>query len=187
MLNPSTRPHAPLRPCPSLARGVWRRVLHILLGVLLALGMSTAAAESLLRPAQLAVIVNTDDPSSMEVAEYYLRARDIPRRNLLRVSIPGSPPRLTVEQFEALKEQLEPLLRPDLEAMVLVWTTPYAVACNSITSALSLGFDAEQCADGCAAGRLSPYFDGKARGSFMIWASAPACCCRPRMWTWPSR
>lgn len=128
--------------------------------------MSTAAAESMLRPAQLAVIVNTDDPSSMEVAEYYLRARDIPRRNLLRVSIPGSPPRLTVEQFETLKEQLEPQLRPDLEAMVLVWTTPYAVACNSITSALSLGFDAEQCADGCAAGRLSPYFDGKARRPF---------------------
>ena len=137
-----------------------------MIGVLL-ISMATAGvAESTLRPRDLAVVVNTDDPGSVEVAGDYLRLRRIPERNLLRVSIPGSPSRLTLAQFEDLKLQLEPQLRPDLEAMVLVWTTPYAVACNSITSALTLGFDAAQCEAGCAPGRPSPYFDARTRRPF---------------------
>ncbi len=41
----------------------------------------------------------------------------------------------------------------------MVWTTPYAVRCNSITSAMTLGFDAKQCENTCSAGKPSPYFN----------------------------
>lgn len=49
-----------------------------------------------------------------------------------------------------------------MQALVLVWMTPYAVECNSITSAVSLGFDSAQCANTCAAGKVHAYFGSPA-------------------------
>ena len=118
-----------------------------------------ASSVSSLQAEQLAVVVNDDDANSLAVADYYQQARHIPEKNVVHVHIPGSPRKLDVAQFDALKQRIETHLGPEIQAIVLVWTAPYAVECNSITSALTLGFDAAQCTHTCAPGKPGPYFD----------------------------
>lgn len=117
------------------------------------------AEPNMLRPEQVAVVVNDANGNSVEVGRYYLKARSIPEQNLVHVSIPGSPRKLTATAFNLLKQQIDAHLQPDIQAIVLVWTAPYAVECNSITAAITLGYDAPQCRETCAAGKPTPYFN----------------------------
>lgn len=114
----------------------------------------------------LAVVVNIDDPKSMEIGQYYLSARHIPASNLIKVHITPDTHTLKPEVFELLREQILHHLHPNIQAIVLVWTTPYAVGCNSITSAMTLGYDAKQCEKTCNTGKESPYFDSPSRQPF---------------------
>lgn len=116
-----------------------------------------------LQAEQIAVIVNDDDANSLAVGAYYQQARKIPEENVVHVRIPHSPHRLKAAEFKALKQQIESQLGPEIQAMVLVWTAPYAVECNAITAALTLGFDAGQCNNTCAPGKRSSYFDSRSR------------------------
>jgi uncharacterized protein (TIGR03790 family) len=109
--------------------------------------------------AQLAIVVNIDSPASVELGNYYQRARKIPSRNVVRVRIPGSPRGLSAPAFAELKQQIDAQLDSSIQAIVLIWTAPYAVECNSITSALTLGFQADLCAPTCKPSRVNPYFD----------------------------
>jgi uncharacterized protein (TIGR03790 family) len=121
-----------------------------------------AAADSLIRPRHVAVVVNNADANSLEIGQYYLKARGIPQENLIRVNLPGSPRNLSAEQFRRLEQQIDAGLNPEIQVILLVWTAPYAVECNSITAALTLGFDAGQCRNTCSQGRPSAYFDSPA-------------------------
>jgi uncharacterized protein (TIGR03790 family) len=114
---------------------------------------------SLLTPEQLGVVVNDADPISVEVSEYYMQARRVPAKNLVHVSIANNPHKLSVQQFSEIKQQINAQLGPDIQAVVMLWTAPYAVGCNSITSAFTLGYDAAQCANICAPGKPNPYFN----------------------------
>src|SRR3546814_7328596 len=107
---------------------------------------------------QLGVVINEADANSIEVGEYYVQARNNHEKNVIRVNIPGKPHTISVEQFAALKAAVEGF-GPAIQAIVLVWTAPYAVECNSITSALTMGYDAAQCRKTCAAGRQNPSFN----------------------------
>jgi uncharacterized protein (TIGR03790 family) len=49
-----------------------------------------------------------------------------------------------------------------VRAVLFAWTAPYAVECNSLTSAFTLGFDAAQCERSCAPARKNPYFNATA-------------------------
>jgi uncharacterized protein (TIGR03790 family) len=116
-----------------------------------------------LRAKQVAVIVNDEEANSVAIASYYRQARNIPEENVVHVRIPNSPRKLKVEEFNALRQQIESHLGPEIQAILLIWTAPYAVECNSITAALTLGFDAAQCKNTCAPGKPSPYFDSRSR------------------------
>ncbi|WP_232410909.1 TIGR03790 family protein [Methylophilus sp. 5] len=114
---------------------------------------------SLLKPEDVAVIYNVNDAQSEEVARYYLQARQVPAENLIGVELPRhAKDALTVPEFEALKAQLDARLG-NQQVLLLVWRTPFAVQCNSITSALTLGLDLNQCRKTCDPGRDSPYFN----------------------------
>jgi uncharacterized protein (TIGR03790 family) len=150
--------------------GVMRVRWLVLLCVLVAMdasAMPTAdkPAQALpgLEAAQLAVVVNDEDANSVAVANYYRHARNIPEENIVHVRIPYSPRRLSVAEFNVLKQQIEAGIGPEIQAIVLVWTAPYAVECNSITTALTLGFDAAQCKNTCALGKPSPYFNSNSQ------------------------
>jgi len=51
-------------------------------------------------------------------------------------------------------------LGPQVRAVLMLWTAPYAVECNSITTALTLGYDAQACTPGCHPSKVNPYFNG---------------------------
>lgn len=107
----------------------------------------------------IAVVINTSDPKSVEVGEYYMQTRHIPLEHLIKVSFPPGAKNMKPEVFNTMRNEVIAALTPDIQAMVLVWTTPYTVSCNSITSAMTLGYDAKQCEKTCAVGTQSPYFD----------------------------
>jgi uncharacterized protein (TIGR03790 family) len=119
-----------------------------------------------MQPGQLAIVINDDEPNSVAVGEYYRKRRNIPAANVVHVRIPGKPRELSRERFAELKAQIDEHLGPHVQAVLMVWTAPYAVECNSITGAYSLGFDPAQCNSTCAAGRPSAYFNAGARRPF---------------------
>jgi len=140
------------------------RLLRTALLLLLVLhGAALAQAQPVdtgaLGPAQLAIVVNDADPASVAVAAYYRERRGIPAANVVHVRIPGKPHSLEPARFRLLKEEIDSQLGPGIQAVLMVWTAPYAVACNSITAAYTLGFDAALCRDTCAAGQPSAYFN----------------------------
>lgn len=117
-----------------------------------------------LQPENVAVVVNSDNPDSVRTGEYYLKVRNIPVDNLITLSIPGSPKKLSAQYFSQLKRELDARLLSKHQVIVLMWTTPYAVECNSITSAITMGFDPEQCANTCApAKHPNRYFNSSSR------------------------
>ena len=121
---------------------------------------------SILGPEHVALVINDADPSSVRAGDYYRITRGIPAENVVHVNIKNSPNRLTLAEFTRLKADIEAQLNANEQVMLLAWTAPYAVECNSITSALTLGFDAKQCADTCSTGKPSPYFDSVSKKPF---------------------
>ena len=112
-----------------------------------------------LQPAQLAIVINDAEPNSIEVGEYYRQAHAIPAANVVHVHIPNRPRKLSMDQFAQLKERIDGQLKPGIQAVLMVWSAPYAVECNSITSAYTLGYDAGQCMKTCNPGKASTYFN----------------------------
>ena len=131
-----------------------------------ALAQAPAFESGALGPAQLAIVVNDADEASVAVAAYYRERRGIPAANVVHVRIPGKPHSLEPARFRLLKEEIDSQLGPGIQAVLMVWTAPYAVACNSITGAYTLGFDAALCRDTCAAGQPSAYFNAPSRRPF---------------------
>ncbi len=124
-----------------------------------------------LQAAQLALVINDDEPNSVEIGELYRVARGIPEANIVHVRIPNRPRKLDAEQFARLKADIDGKLGADVKAVLMVWTAPYAVECNGITAAYTLGFDAAQCAKPCGPGTQSPLFNN----------AQPAVAARPSM------
>jgi uncharacterized protein (TIGR03790 family) len=118
-----------------------------------------SAQAARLQAGQLALIVNDDDPNSVAVAQYYQKARHIPPQNIIHIVWNKAKHRLTQAEFAQLRRNIEIQLQPHIEAILMVWSSPYAVECQSITSALSLGFDPGLCKNPCATSKPSAYFD----------------------------
>ena len=112
-----------------------------------------------IKPDDVAVVVNDQDTNSMEVGDYYLNARNIPRKNLITVSMPAKTAELSEKQFTPIRDKILANLSPNIQVIVLIWTTPYAVNCNSITSAITLGYEPKFCEKSCAIGNKNPYFN----------------------------
>jgi uncharacterized protein (TIGR03790 family) len=123
----------------------------------------TTLKVSAIKPDDVAVIVNEQDVNSVMAGDYYLNARNIPRKNLIKVSIATGQKVITEEQFLPMREKIYAGLGQNIQVITLMWTTPYAVNCNSITSAVSLGYDKKQCENGCAIGKDNPYFNSSTR------------------------
>ena len=107
---------------------------------------------------ELGLVINTADPYSVAVGEFYIKARNIPRAQVLRVQLPLHAA-LTPDEFRSFAEQVDAFFGAPVQALALAWTAPFAVGCNSITGALALGYDAGLCAHSCAPSHRSPYFN----------------------------
>jgi len=111
-----------------------------------------------LTAANLGLVVNTDDPYSVAVGAYYAQRRGIPESQIVRVSLPLRNT-LDAAELEALSNQIRSSLPAHVQALALAWAQPYAVECNAITAALTLGFQPELCKQTCAASTPSALFN----------------------------
>lgn len=110
-----------------------------------------------LTAAQLGLVINTADPYSVQVGEFYIKARRLAPEQVLRLELPLHAA-LSADEFSAFSARVTAYFGTSIQALALAWTTPYAVNCNSITGALALGYDDALCARVCSPSRLSPYF-----------------------------
>ena len=137
-------------------------------------GLATATAVAALTSAELGVVVNVADPRSVEIGEYYARRRDIPRENVVFVTLPVGQGQITRQEFESAKAELDAHVPAAVQALALAWTTPFRVDCVSVTTAFAFGFDPAFCAEGCRPTRRSPYFDSNSAAPFRDLKMRPA-------------
>jgi uncharacterized protein (TIGR03790 family) len=105
---------------------------------------------------ELGLVINTADPYSVAVGEHYARRRGISPEQVLRVSLPQRAS-LTRDEFTALDLAIRTRMPDHVQGLALAWVQPYAVECNSLTSALAMGLQPDLCANSCAVTRASPY------------------------------
>jgi uncharacterized protein (TIGR03790 family) len=113
----------------------------------------------------IGLVINSADPYSVEVGAFYAAARRLAPEQILHVRLPVRPS-LTAEEFAPLAKQIEQHFGTDTQALALAWSFPYAVQCNSITAAITLGFDGSACDNLCSTTRASPYFNSPSARPF---------------------
>jgi uncharacterized protein (TIGR03790 family) len=127
--------------------------------------IATPRVSDRLRAADIGLVINTADPASVQVGEYYIAVRKLAPEQVLRVEVPVRPA-LTRDEFQRLVQAIDAHFGRSTQALALAWTAPYAVACNSITGALALGYDADLCKQSCGASRVSRYFNSPSARPF---------------------
>ena len=94
--------------------------------------------------ATLGLVINTADPYSVQVGEYYAaRARPGARRRCCGSSCRCARTLGAGRVRRACRSAIADHFGDDIQALALAWSQPYAVGCHSITGALALGFDAD--------------------------------------------
>lgn len=119
--------------------------------------MPTTAAQAI-GPADVAVVVNGQDPLSEAIGRHYQRLRRIPADQIIRVRFAPGSPTMDPELFQRLRRQILSQTPAHVQVYAVAWTAPWQVGCQSLTSALSLGIDPAWCARGCRLTRPSPYY-----------------------------
>lgn len=102
---------------------------------------------------ELGLIVNTQDPISVELAAYYQIKRGITAANTVKLSFPANADVMKPADFSALKAKVDAALGPGVQVLALTWYRPYRVGCMSITSAFALGYGAAYCNDKAVSGK----------------------------------
>jgi uncharacterized protein (TIGR03790 family) len=106
----------------------------------------------------LGLVINTADPYSVQVGEYYARARGLAPAQVLRVVLPVRRD-LDASELRLLADQIAAHFGDDIQALALAWNQPYTVGCQSITAALTLGVDPAICQKVCGPTPASRYFN----------------------------
>ena len=138
---------------------------------------------------EIAVLVNDNDPQSLEVANYYQQARKIPSRNMIHLNFdqnkihPGLPSNNGIDpaEFATLKAQVDAAAGPDIQAFVVSWSRPFRIARfnyyptnYSITSAFAFGIDAAYLtSNNCAATPLNRYYGSASTAPFTDFGIRP--------------
>jgi uncharacterized protein (TIGR03790 family) len=122
---------------------------------------------------QLGLVINLDDPYSVDIGDYYRLRRRIRADHVLQLRLPVQAG-LSEAEFDHLVAQISAHFGPEVQALALAWREPYAVQCNSITGALALGFDRKLCLNPCERSRHSPYFAAMGRRPFSEHGIRPA-------------
>lgn len=135
----------------------------LLLSVLFSSLSQAEALPKLLLPApglsaeHIAVIINTRDPLSWKIADYYQRRHQLPPRNLIHIAFDPGERLMHPGEFAVLKKIVDAKTPNNVQAFLLTWAAPYRVGCMSISSAFALGFDNKYCARGCKNTAINPY------------------------------
>jgi len=142
-------------------------VLFLLTGLLLInsdLGLNRKPMLSESMPASgidsknLAVVINDQDPYSVEIGAFYVKKRLIPSSQVIHISLPTDVSELPVSQFRWILRDVNKRVPQHVQAFALAWTKPYRVGCQSITSAFAYGIEPGLCQRSCKSTRLNPYY-----------------------------
>lgn len=106
----------------------------------------------------IAVIINDNDPYSLEIGAFYVKERKISKDQVIHLSMPTGVSELPVSQFRRILREVKNRTPHHIQAFALAWTTPYQVGCQSITSAFSYGIEPGLCQRSCKTTRLNPYY-----------------------------
>lgn len=143
---------------------------HALFGLLLVYASFNAGAgtpqillpDIRLKPEQLGIIINDEDPLSRQIADYYRKVRQIPDSNLIHVRLDPHNARVQPNTFLSIWNEVQQKTPATIEAYALTWAKPYRVGCMSITTAFAAGFDKRWCsASQCAPTQKNPLFDSR--------------------------
>jgi len=112
---------------------------------------------------QIAVIVNDNDPLSLEIAQYYQSARQIPLENIIHVNFKPGIDHLEPKLFNDIFRHVKAKTPQTVQGYVLTWLRPYRVGCMSITMAFATGYDSGFCPKKvvgikCKIPRENPYY-----------------------------
>lgn len=131
---------------------------RLLLLVGLALVAFGGARAEGLSPERLGVIFNSNDKSSIRVAQYYALHRHIPAVNLVGLPVPNRAV-ITRDELKQLRILMLAQLPSGVQSLLLIWSRPYAVECMSITTAIAAGYQPAFCEPGCGVTARNPLFD----------------------------
>jgi uncharacterized protein (TIGR03790 family) len=124
--------------------------------------LATPGSTQALTARDIALVINTADPLSVAIGDYYARARHVPAQNIAHVHFGYHRAVMPAAEFTELKAAIDSQLPPSIQAYALTWSRPYRVDCMSITSAFAFGFNQAYCASGCVTTQLSRYFNSAA-------------------------
>ena len=126
--------------------------------MLLLLGFASGATAKI-TASQMAIVINTQDADSRLIANYYQNKRGIPEANIIRISMPPGKNSITEKQFNEIYRQIKKQTADTVQYYALAWSKPFKVACMSMTSAVTFGFDKAYCAKGCKSTQKSSYYN----------------------------
>lgn len=127
-----------------------------------------------LRARDIALVVNDNDPSSVEIGRYYAAKRGIASDRIVHVRFASSSA-MSFGDWQRVKGVLDAKVGPDVQAYALAWTLPFRVECMSVTAAFALGFDpTSYCAEGCLTTKASSYYNSRGSAPFTDHKLRPA-------------
>jgi uncharacterized protein (TIGR03790 family) len=121
----------------------------------------------------LALVINENDPLSVQIGEYYQQRRGVPPENVVRVRLPLAPA-VRPSEFTRAWSQVQAKAPSYVQALAVAWSQPYRVDCMSITSAFAYGYDQRLCVTGCQPTPVSAYFDSPSRMPYKQLGIRPA-------------
>src|SRR4051812_37176074 len=144
---------------------------------------------SSIQTSEIAVLINDNDPQSVEVASYYQRARKIPSRNMIHLNFdqdkihPGLSSNNGIDpaEFATLKAQVDAAAGPDIQAFVVAWSRPFRIAGfnyyptnYSITSAFAFGIDTPSLtSNNCSVMPVNRYFGSSSTAPYTDFGIRP--------------
>ena len=130
-----------------------------MISVLLLMSGFVPQVAAKITPLQVAIVINTEDEDSRLIADYYRNRRNIPKANLIEISLPENKSGISEKEFNGIFQQVKQQTPESVQYYALAWSRPFKVDCMSITSAFTFGFDRAYCAKGCKPTHMSSYYN----------------------------
>lgn len=143
-----------------------------------------------IQSSEVAVLINDNDPQSVEIANYYQQVRNLPSRNMIHLKFehdkiyPGLPANNGIDpaEFAELKRQVDAQAGPEIQAFVISWSKPFRITRfnyyptnYSITSAFAYGIDMRYLTSrSCDSTPLNPYYDSRSTMPYTDFRIRPA-------------
>lgn len=127
-----------------------------------------------LRPFEIGLVINDDDPMSRLAGDYYAKRRALPPENVIHVRFARRGPAMAPAEFLVLEAEVARRTPGHVQALALAWTFPFQVGCMSVTSAFAFGYNTAYCASACEPTRVSRYHDSDSDAPFRDFFIRPA-------------